>query len=87
MKFQFLSSFIIFNLIKFVFLFVDDVKEEFETQARIDAWRPWGYGRLPFIPYGKKKGGNGSGGLGSRGNGGEGVTQGGGEENEGKESW
>nr|AFK43742.1 unknown [Medicago truncatula] len=63
-----------------------DVKEEFETQARIDAWRPWGYGRLPFIPYGQKKGGNGSGGLGSRGNGGEGVTQGGGEENEGKES-
>ena len=86
---QFLSSFIIFNLIKFVFLFTADVKEEFKTQAGIDAWRPWSYGqyRLPFIPYGQKKGGNGSGGLASQGNGGERVTQGGGEENEDKEGW
>ena len=84
---QFLSSFIIFNLIKFVYLFTADVKEVFKTQAGIDAWRPWSYGRLPFIPYGQKKGGNGSGGLGSGENGGEGVTQGGGEENKGKEGW
>jgi len=84
---QFLSSFIIFNLIKFVFLFAADAKEEFNTQARIDGLKPWNFGRSKFISYGEKKGGNGSGGLGSGGNGGERVTQGGSEENEGKEGW
>nr|ABN08352.1 hypothetical protein MtrDRAFT_AC155891g12v1 [Medicago truncatula] len=61
-----------------------DAKEEYNTQARIDAWKAWNYEPSRFISYGKKKGGNGSGGLGSGGNGGERVTHGGGEENEGK---
>ena len=85
MNLQFLSSFIIFNLIKFVFLFAADAKQEFNTQAQIDEWKPWIFGRSRFISYGQNKGGNGSGGLGSGGNGGERVTQGGGEEKEGKE--
>jgi hypothetical protein len=84
---HFLSSFNIFNLIKFAFWFAADAKEEFKTQAGIDEWKPWNYGRSRFIPYGQKKGGNGSSGLGSGGNGGEGVTQGGDEANEGKEGW
>jgi hypothetical protein len=65
---QFLSSYIIFNLIEFGFWFAVDAKEEFKTQVGIDVWRPWTYKHKPWLPKGQKNGGSGSGGSGSRGN-------------------